>query len=131
MSLDLKVRSIRAPTLIHVMEGNTSYHITLGYPWLKVYKAVVSTYHQYVKAVWGNRQVVIKATRMPFDKAELHFAEATLYQEYEPKRENRILPFHPIALQRKEENDSEVVEPKRPSKIKRITRLDGNVVYEF
>ena len=68
---------------------------------------------------------------MPFDRAELHFVEATLYQEYEPEGENRILPFNPIALQEEEEDDGEVVEPERPSKIKRVTRPDGQVVYEF
>ena len=70
---------------------------------------------------------------MPFDRAELHFAEATLYQEYEPEGENRILPFNPIALQEEEEeeDDGEVVEPERPSKIRRVTRPDGQVVYEF
>ena len=69
---------------------------------------------------------------MPFDRAELHFAEATLYQEYEPEGENKILPFNPIALQEEEEeDDGEVVEPKRPSMIRRVTRLDGQVVYEF
>ena len=39
---------------------------------------------------------------MPFDRAELHFAEATLYQEHEPKGKNRILPFNAIALQAEE-----------------------------
>ena len=38
---------------------------------------------------------------MPFDRAELHFIEAALYQEYKPKSENRILPFNPIAFQDK------------------------------
>jgi len=57
---------------MHVMEGNTSYHIILGRPWLKAYKAVASIYHQCVKVVWRNRQVVIEATKMPFDKAELY-----------------------------------------------------------
>ena len=52
VSLDLKVGPIRAPTLMHVIEGNTSYHIILGHPWLKVYKAMTSTYHQCVNAIW-------------------------------------------------------------------------------
>ena len=64
---------------MHVMKGNTSYHIILGYPCLKAYKAMASTYHQWVKAVWRNRQVVIEATRMSFDRTELHFAEVALY----------------------------------------------------
>ena len=79
VSLDLKVGPIWAPTFMHVMKGNTSYHIILGYPCLKAYKAMASTYHQWVKAVWRNRQVVIEATRMSFDRTELHFAEVALY----------------------------------------------------
>ena len=34
VSLDLTVRPIRARTLVHVMDGDTSYHIILGLPWL-------------------------------------------------------------------------------------------------
>ena len=68
---------------------------------------------------------------MPFDTAELHFAEATLYQEYELEGENRILPFNPIALPVEEEDDSEVVELERPSKIRRLTGPDDRVIYEF
>jgi len=52
--------------------------------------------------------VAIEATRMPFDRVELYFAEAALYQEYELEGENRTLPFNPIALQREEEDDGEV-----------------------
>ena len=68
---------------------------------------------------------------MPFDRAELHFVKAALYQEYETKGENRVLPFNSIALQVEKEDDGEMVEPKRPSKIKRATEPDGQVVYEF
>nr|POE65401.1 hypothetical protein CFP56_55264 [Quercus suber] len=45
---------------------------------------------------------------MPFDRAEFHFAEAAIYQEYKPEGENRTLPFNPIALQAEEEDDDEV-----------------------
>ena len=75
--------------------------------------------------------MVIKATRMSFDRAKLHFAKAGLYQEYGLEGENRILPFNPIALQREEEDDGEIVELERPFKIRRTTRPDGKVVYEF
>ena len=40
--------------------------------------------------------MTIKAIRMPYDRAELHYEEATLYQEFEPERKNRILPFNAI-----------------------------------
>nr|POE82167.1 hypothetical protein CFP56_77439 [Quercus suber] len=84
-----------------------------------------------LQAVWRNKQVVIEATGMPFDRTELHFVEAALYQEYELEGKNKILPFNPIALQVEEEDDGEVVEPKRPSKIRRTTKPDGGVVYRF
>ena len=68
---------------------------------------------------------------MPFDRAKLYFAEADLYQEYELEGKKRILLFNPIALQAKEEDDGEVVEPKRPSKVRKVTGPDGRVIYEF
>lgn len=85
MSLDLRVGPIRARTLMHVMDDDTLYHVMLCRPWLNVHRAVASTYHQCVKAVWGDRLVSIEATRMPFDRAERHYVEATLYQEFEPE----------------------------------------------
>ena len=59
---------------------------------------------------------------MPYDKVELHYAEAALYQEFEPQGENRILPFNATILERDEEDDGEVIELKRPPKIRRITK---------
>lgn len=46
MSLDLRVGHIKACTLLCEMDGDTSYHIILGYPWLNAHKAMASTYHQ-------------------------------------------------------------------------------------
>nr|POF15911.1 hypothetical protein CFP56_17151 [Quercus suber] len=83
------------------------------------------------KAIWKGRPVTIEATRMPNDKAEFHYAEATLYQEFEPKGENKILHFNATVLERGKEDDGEVVEPERHPKIKRITKHDGKVVCEF
>ena len=45
VSLDLRVGPIRVHTLMHVMDGDTSYHVILGHPWLKAHKVVASTYH--------------------------------------------------------------------------------------
>ena len=45
LSLDLRVGPIQTPTLMHVIEGNTSYHIILGHQWLRAYKAMTSSYH--------------------------------------------------------------------------------------
>ena len=35
--------------------------------------------------------MTIEATRMPYDRVELHYAKATMYQEFELEGENRIL----------------------------------------
>ena len=43
----------------------------------------------------------------------------------------KILLFNPIALEREEEDDGKVKEPERPPKIRRTTRPNGKVVYEF
>ena len=75
--------------------------------------------------------MTIKATRMPYDRAELHYEEATLYQEFEPERENRILPFNATVWEQKEDDDGEVIKFKRSPKIRRITKPDGKVAYEF
>ena len=70
-----------------------------------------------------------EATRIPYDRAEFHYAKAALYQEFEPEGENRILPFNATILEREEEDDGEVMEPERPPKIKRTAKPDNKVVY--
>ena len=62
--------------------------------------------------------MTIKATRMPFDRTELHYVEATLYQDFEPKGENKILPFNATVLKQEESGDEKVIESKRPPKIR-------------
>ena len=85
VSLGFRVGPIRAHTLKHVMNDDTSYYVILGHPWLNAHKVVASTYHQCVKAVWKGRLVTIKATRMLYDSAELHYVGAVLCIEFEPK----------------------------------------------
>ena len=58
------------------MDGAAPYHIILGRAWLHMHKAVASTYHQCVKAIWKGKEVTIPATRTRFDESETHFFEA-------------------------------------------------------
>ena len=74
--------------------------------------------------------MIIKATKMPYDRAKLHCTKAASYQEFEPKGENMILPFNATILEREEDDDGEIVEPKRSPKIRRTTKPNGKV-YEF
>lgn len=105
---------------MHMMDGDTSYHVILGYLWINPHKAVASMYHQCVKTVWRGRPVTMEATRMPFDKVELQL-----------EGENRAFPFNATILEQEEDGNGEVVESKRPPKIRRITKSDGKVIYGF
>ena len=71
VSLDLRVGPIRASTFMHVRDGDTSYHVILGRPWLKAHKVVVSMYHQCMKAIWRGRPVTIEATTLWQGRAPL------------------------------------------------------------
>ena len=99
LSLGLRIGLIRAHTLMHVMDDNVLYYVILGHLWLNAHKAMASTYHRCVKIFWRGRLVTIEATRMPYDSAELHYAEVALYQEFKPKGGNRILPFNATILE--------------------------------
>ena len=68
---------------------------------------------------------------MPYHREELHYTEAALYHEFEPEGENRILPVNTTFLEMEEKDDGEVIEPERLPKIRRTTKSDGKVVYEF
>ena len=61
--------------------------------------------------------MAIEATRMTFDRAELHSVEAALYQEFEPEEENRFLPFNATVLEQNEDDNEEVIESERLPKI--------------
>ena len=73
--------------------------------------------------------MIIKATRLPYDRAKLHYAKVALYQEFELDGENKILPFNATILEREEQD--EVIESKMPLKIRGITKPNGKMVYEL
>ena len=78
-----------------------------------------------------NGKVVIEATKMSLIEQSVILLKQPYIRSMSSRVKKKNLPFNPIAMQREEEDDGKVVEPKRPSKIKRTTRLDGKVVYKF
>nr|POE61705.1 hypothetical protein CFP56_51911 [Quercus suber] len=64
--------------------------------------------------------MTIEAIRILYDRAELNYAEAALYQEFEFEGENMILSFNDTILERGEEDDGEVIELERPLKLERV-----------
>lgn len=81
ISLDLTVGPIRVAHRFHVIDTQTSYQLLLGRPWIQKYKAVPSTYHQCLKAIWKGKKVHINATGIPFQRDEAHFSEARYFDE--------------------------------------------------
>jgi hypothetical protein len=76
VNLEVKVRSIRSKTSFHVLDGAASYHVILVRTWLHMHKAMNSTYHQCMKAIWKGKEVTIPATPAHFDELEAYFFEA-------------------------------------------------------
>lgn len=93
MNLDIKVGTVRAAHPFQVIDSRTSYHLLLRRPWIHRNKAVQSTYHQCLKAVWIGKRVHINATESPFQRDEAHFLEATYFDEL--AEDNEAVPSKP------------------------------------
>lgn len=70
-----------------VIDFQTSYHILLARPWIHRNKAMPSTYHQCLKAVWKGKRVHINATESPFQRDKAYFLEAIYFDELAEARE--------------------------------------------
>lgn len=118
ISLDLTVGPIRAAHRFHVIDTQTSYHLLLGRPWIHRYKAVPSTYHQCLKAVWKGKKVLINATNIPFTRDEAQFSEAQYFDELAEDGEAIIV--RPRGVQLSAWEDLEGNEPKYNSSARRL-----------
>lgn len=97
ISLDLTMGSILVVHRFHVIDSQTSYHLLLGRPWIHRYKAIPSTYHQCLKAIWKRKKVHINATGVPFQRDEAHFSEAHYFDEL--AEEGEVTITHPRGVQ--------------------------------
>lgn len=64
-----------------VINAQTTYHRLLERLWIHHYKAIPSTYHQCLKAIWEGRRVNINATKSPFQRDEAYVFETRYFDE--------------------------------------------------
>ena len=79
VNVDLQVGPLRAPTKFYVIDADVSYHILLGRLWIHKNYVVPSTLHQCLKAIKGRKEVLIPGTKAPFSQEEVHWVEATFF----------------------------------------------------
>lgn len=77
----LTIGPTHASHKFHVIFSQTSYHLLHKRPWVHRHKAVPSTHHQRLKAMWKGKRVYLNVIESPFQKDEAHFSEATYFYE--------------------------------------------------
>ena len=83
VKVSFKVRPIHGFTTFHVIDAPVSYHLLIGRTWLHEYNIISSTQHQCMKGYLNGSDILIHATKNPFNCNELHFAEAAFFYEHE------------------------------------------------
>ena len=86
----LEVRPIKMPNKFQVVDGEPSYHILLGCPWLHLHQCVPSTWHQCIKSSFKGKDIEIPITKAPFDTSEAHLIDAGMFDELAPQGINEM-----------------------------------------
>ncbi|PIM97563.1 hypothetical protein CDL12_29966 [Handroanthus impetiginosus] len=85
--LDLMIGELKASTLFHIIDANTSYHLLLGRSWLHENGVIRSTLHQCFKYVRDGIIMKVDTDTKPFTDAESYFADAKLYLDPDSVKE--------------------------------------------
>ena len=94
----LEVGPIKTPNKFQVVDGEPSYHILLGHPWLHLHQCVSLTWHQYVKSNFMSKDIEIPTTKAPFGASEVHLIDARMFDELAPPGVNVMSPSERIQL---------------------------------
>ncbi|KAJ1405755.1 hypothetical protein SESBI_25668 [Sesbania bispinosa] len=76
--------------MFQVVEGDPSYHLLLGRPWIHLHQCVPSTLHQCVKSNFRGKEIEIPGVATPFEASEAHLIDASLFDEWAPPRSGCI-----------------------------------------
>ncbi|KAJ1377405.1 Ribonuclease H superfamily [Sesbania bispinosa] len=86
----LEVGPIKTTNIFQIVEGDSSYHLLLGRPWIHLHQCVPSTLHQCIKSNFKGRDIEIPGVRAPFEANEAHFIDASLFDEVAPPGSSAI-----------------------------------------
>ncbi|KAJ1382881.1 Aspartic peptidase domain superfamily [Sesbania bispinosa] len=80
----LEVGPLKTVNVFQVVDGDASYHLLLGRPWIHLHQCVPSTLHQCVKSNFKGKEIEIPGVKVPFEATEAHLIDASLFDEMAP-----------------------------------------------
>ncbi|KAJ1385748.1 Ribonuclease H-like superfamily [Sesbania bispinosa] len=80
----LEVGPIKTVNVFQVVEGDSSYQLLLGRPWIHLHHCVPSTLHQCIKLNFRGKEIEIPGVKAPFESSEFHLMDATLFDDVAP-----------------------------------------------
>ncbi|KAJ1396464.1 Ribonuclease H domain [Sesbania bispinosa] len=117
---------------LKIVEGDPSYHLLLGRPWIHLHQCVPSTLHQCIKSNFRGKEIEIQGVRAPFEAAESHLIDAALFDELAPPGSSQLELEHVVALQGYRETDRVIGTPRPIEAFKRPrNRSDNGVEKEY
>ncbi|KAJ1406580.1 Aspartic peptidase domain superfamily [Sesbania bispinosa] len=86
----LEVGPIKTVNTFQVVDGDPSYHLLLGCPWIHLHQCIPSTLHQCIKSDFRGREIEIPGVTAPFEAKETHLIDASLFNELAPPGSSRL-----------------------------------------
>ncbi|KAJ1437623.1 Ubiquitin-conjugating enzyme, E2 [Sesbania bispinosa] len=95
----LEVGPIKTTNIFQIAEGDSSYHLLLGRPWIHLHQCVPSTLQQCIKSNFKGKDIEIPGVRAPFEAIKAHLIDASLFDEVAPPGSSAIEIRKEIPLQ--------------------------------
>ncbi|KAJ1388292.1 Aspartic peptidase domain superfamily [Sesbania bispinosa] len=94
----LEVGPIKIVNVFQVIDGDSSYHLLLGRPWIHLQQCVPSTLYQCVKSNFRGKEIEIPGVKAPFEASESHLIDASLFDEMAPPGSSQLKTERGILL---------------------------------
>ncbi|KAJ1396106.1 Aspartic peptidase domain superfamily [Sesbania bispinosa] len=94
----LKVGPIKMVNTFQVVEGDSSYHLLLGRPWIHLHQCVPSTVHQCIKSNFREKEIEIPGVNASFEATKSHLIDASLFDEVAPQGSSQLKTEQGILL---------------------------------
>ncbi|KAJ1379610.1 Aspartic peptidase domain superfamily [Sesbania bispinosa] len=77
----LEVGPIKTVNRFQVVDGDPSYHLLLGRPWIHLHQCILSTLHQCIKSNFRGKEIEILGVTALFEATKAHLIDASLFNE--------------------------------------------------
>ncbi|KAJ1378901.1 Aspartic peptidase domain superfamily [Sesbania bispinosa] len=86
----LEVGPIRTVDVFQVVDGDSSYHLLLGRPWIHLHQCVPSMLHQCVESDFMSKEIEIPGVRSPFEVSKSNLIDASFFNEMAPLGSSKL-----------------------------------------